>query len=104
MQASKFARGYLDLAGILAEAAGRTVPRGEGPAKGDVVLTHSGLDPSVEFNLLIIESNAPGEWLAEVFSIGSELESLATFDDVDIGDRVPILLDEISGIIRRNAQ
>lgn len=102
MHASKFARGYLELAGILAVAAGRTVQRGEGPAKGDLVTAHGESDPSVKFNLLIIESNAPGEWLAEVFAIGCGLESLTTFDGVDLGDKVPILLDEISGIIRRS--
>ncbi|MFJ1259777.1 hypothetical protein [Cupriavidus sp. CuC1] len=91
------------MAGILAVAAGRSVQRGEGPAKGDLVTAHSESDPSVEFNLLIIESNAPGEWVAEVFAIGCGLESLATFDGVDLGDHVQISLEEISGIIRHTS-
>jgi hypothetical protein len=101
MQANKFARGYLELAGILAVAAGRTVQRGKEPAKGDLVTAHSESDPTVEFNLLIIESNAPGKWVGEVFGIGCGLELLSTFDGVDVGDQVQIALEEISGIIRR---
>jgi hypothetical protein len=99
MQEDRFSKGYIELARSLAEATGRRLIRGDGPAVGDLVTVHSSMDSEVVFELRVIASAGPESWTCVLFGIEREATSLVAFDGLELGEELTVSRDEIAGII-----